>query len=99
MNQELAEEFLDNYNNSKDAFLRIVRISEDKESIIDVYYSANENKFLVCLDNSRVFENTTYNYYKYSNLDKKTLAIGKDSSSDYYSLTDTLENDLFLFYI
>ena len=99
LNEELAKEFLYNYNNAKDAFIRIVRISEDKESIIDVYYSANENKFLVCADNSRAFENTTYNYYKYSNLKKETLGVGKDGSSDYYSLTDPFENDLFLFYI
>lgn len=98
-NKELVEEFIDNYNNSKDAFIRIVRISEDKETIMDIYYSSSENKFLVCLDNSRVVHDTTYNYYEYSNLDKKTLSIGEDGSSDYYSLTDSLENDLFLFYI
>lgn len=99
LNQKLVEEFLNNYNNSKDAFIRIVRISEDKEIIMDVYYSANENKFLVCVDNSRAVENTTYNYYKYSNLNKETLAIGRDGSSDYYSLTDSSENNMFLFYI
>lgn len=98
-NQELVEKFIDNYNNSKDAFIRIVRISEDKETIMDVYYSSNEKKFLVCLDNSRAVHDTTYNYYKYSNLDKETLAIGKDGSSDCYILKDSSESDLFLFYI
>ena len=98
-NQELVEKFIDNYNNSKDAFIRIVRISENKETIMDVYYSSNEKKFLVCLDNSRGVHDTTYNYYKYSNLDKETLAIGKDGSSDCYILKDSSESDLFLFYI
>ena len=97
LNQKLVEDFLNNYNNSKDAFIRKVRFSGDTEFITDIYYSSTENKFLVCIDSTRVRENSTYNYYEYSNLDKMTLNVGKDGSTDFYTLTNSLEEDLTIF--
>lgn len=97
LNQELVEDFLNNYNNSKDAFIRKVQFSDNTEFITDIYYSSTENKFLVCIDTTRVRENSTYNYYEYSNLDKMTLNVGKDGSSDFYTLTDSFEDDLPIF--
>lgn len=94
LNQNLAEEFINNYNNSKDAFIRIVQFSGNTENIIDVYYSSNEKKFLVCIDNTRYREKSTYNYYEYSNLEKKTLNVGKDGSTDFFILTDPYEDDM-----
>lgn len=99
LNQELAEEFINNYNNSNDAFIRIVQFSNNSENIMDIYYSSTEEKFLVCIDNTRYREKTTYNYYEYSNIDKKTLNVGKDGSTDFYLLTDPYEDDMQIFSI
>ena len=98
-NKQLAEEFINNYNTSKDAFIRIVQFSDNGEFITDVYYSSGENKFLVCRDVTRARENFTYNYYKYSNLNKETLNVGKDGSTYVYTLTDPNEGDMTLLYI
>ncbi len=99
INQNLAEEFINNYNNSQDTFLRIVKFAENTETIIDVYYSSTENKFLVCVDNTRAHKNSTYNYYKFSDLNKITLQVGRDGSTDFYTLSDPYESDMELFYI
>ncbi|MCI8548404.1 MAG: hypothetical protein HFJ38_05895 [Bacilli bacterium] len=98
-NKQLAEQFVDNYSNNKNSFIRVIKCSGEEKTIIDVYYSTIENKFLTCVDNSRIFNDFTYNYYMFSNLDKKTLAVGKDGLCDYYTLTDPYETEMNLFYI
>ena len=99
LNQQLAEEFINNYNNSEDAFIRKVQFSDEGEFITDIYYSSTENKFLVCIDSSRIRKDSTYNYYEYSNLEKKTLNAGEDGSTDFYTLTNSYEESLSLFNI
>lgn len=99
LNQHLAEEFINNYNNSEDAFIRKVQFSDEGELITDIYYSSTENKFLVCIDSSRIRKDSTYNYYEYSNLEKKTLDVGKNGTTDFYSLTNSYEESLSLFNI
>lgn len=96
-NDEIFNSFLNAVSNNEDFFIRMVRYSSDNQTIItDIYYSSKDKVFYVCQDGSRAFPNTTYNYYKYTTLEKRNYTYLPDNRPIYY-LTDETQDDFILY--
>lgn len=92
-NVEILNSFLENYKARKNSFIRMIKFYENKEIIRDIYYNAKDDIFLICEDDTRAFNNFSYNYYKYFKLEEKILS--KDIKC--YFLTSPYEEEFQLY--
>lgn len=58
--KEQLKKFVDNTNNGFDDFIRIANVQNNKLKIIDIQYK--ENKYYVCIDNTRIVEESDLKY-------------------------------------
>lgn len=71
INEEIIIDFINKVENKKDANVRIIYDDYDGKRIVDVIYNSKIDKFLTCVDFTRLVNETkqTINYYEYEKLD------------------------------
>lgn len=96
-NQEIFNSFLNAINNKENFYIRMLKYTnETKKIITDIYYSSIDNVYYICQDASEVFENVSYNYYKYTSLEKRIYTNLPNSKPIYY-LADDNQEDFILY--
>lgn len=100
--------FLEKSQSNQDAEIRIVNNDSILNSIIiyDLKYSSSENKYFVCVDNSRtIYTNydssptlsDTYNYYEYDILEKVDNMQNSESLNMYILKNNIFKENTFTF--
>lgn len=95
-NEEKIEEFIKKSKEKQTSFIRIVIYGDNNLiRICDLKYDKDNDYFLLCVDDTRTDFNSTYNYYKYKNIEILTTQDG----DKLYKLTDENEQPFDLCFV